>query len=225
MSTLDNVETRGDGAPSPSAGLTPSISPKAESSQTGVSVKYVQHPDKHWYVIRATYERARQAHDYINGEDNDAQAYIAMHITRKTINGKRRTVKEPLIGNLLFVYCKEQQIEKYIRDTPALSYLRYYYDHCAQIGNGINPKMTVEFKQMMNFIRLTSIEDENIRKIDAEYVHYLSGDLVRITSGKFKNVVGRVARAAGQQRVIVELEGIALIATAYIPAACLEKVL
>jgi hypothetical protein len=31
-----------------------------------------------------------------------------------------------------------------------------------------------------------------------------------------------VARAAGQRRVIVELEGIALIATAYIPTAFLS---
>ena len=42
--------------------------------------------------------------------------------------------------------------------------------------------------------------------------------------GSFKNVVGRVARVVGQQRVILSLSDIGLIATAYIPSAFIEKI-
>ena len=41
--------------------------------------------------------------------------------------------------------------------------------------------------------------------------------MVRVIDGAFTGVVGRVGRAAGQQRVIVVLEGVCNVATAYIP--------
>lgn len=47
--------------------------------------------------------------------------------------------------------------------------------------------------------------------------------MVRVMDGEFAGVEGRVARVSGQQRVVVEVEGVCLIATAYIPSAVLEK--
>ena len=41
--------------------------------------------------------------------------------------------------------------------------------------------------------------------------------MVIVTDGEFKNIRGRVARIAGQQRVVVELFEGCLVATAYIP--------
>ena len=43
------------------------------------------------------------------------------------------------------------------------------------------------------------------------------GDYVVVKEGEFKGVHGRVARIAGQQRVIVELFDGCLVATAYVP--------
>ena len=45
-----------------------------------------------------------------------------------------------------------------------------------------------------------------------------------VTDGLFKGVEGKVARVAGQQRVIVSLSKIGLISTAYIPTAFIEKI-
>ena len=53
--------------------------------------------------------------------------------------------------------------------------------------------------------------------IPKERVSYKSGDLVQVIKGDFKGVIGRVARAAGQQRIALELEGIGIFITAYIP--------
>ena len=47
--------------------------------------------------------------------------------------------------------------------------------------------------------------------------HFKSGDLVRVIDGPFTGVVGRVGRAAGQQRVFVVLDSVCTVATAYIP--------
>lgn len=58
--------------------------------------------------------------------------------------------------------------------------------------------------------------------MDAKQCHYKNGNLVRIVEGKFKGVMRRVARVCGQQRVVVEVEGLCLVATAYVPSAFLE---
>ena len=51
-----------------------------------------------------------------------------------------------------------------------------------------------------------------------------SGDKVKIVGGDFKGVEGTVARVSGQQRVVVEIQGLCLIATAYIPTAFIEPI-
>ena len=61
MNTLSNVETGRGQANPPSVRLALDTIPEAKSSQTGVSVKYVPTPDKHWFVFRASYDREDKA--------------------------------------------------------------------------------------------------------------------------------------------------------------------
>ena len=224
MSTLSNVETRGDGAESPSDGLDTISTPAAENSQQGVSVRYAPSPNKTWWVIRATYGREKKAYDYITGDGLDTDAYCAMHYVLKKTGDRKKRVLVPLVPSIVFVYCTEKQIYNYVKDTPALGFIRFYYDRTNTKEDETNPPLAVGYPEMMNFIKTTSIDDDNIMLMDERYVHYKSGEKVRVTDGKFAGVEGKVARAAGQQRVIVELQGIALIATAYIPTAWIEKI-
>jgi predicted GTPase len=48
-------------------------------------------------------------------------------------------------------------------------------------------------------------------------------DNIVVTEGEFKGVHGRVARIAGQQRVIVELFDGCLVATAYVPKEAMKQ--
>lgn len=70
---------------------------------------------------------------------------------------------------------------------------------------------------MNNFIRLTSIKNPHIIPITSDNIQFKLGDNVVVTEGKIKGIHGRVAKIAGQQRVIVELFDGCLVATAYIP--------
>ena len=56
-----------------------------------------------------------------------------------------------------------------------------------------------------------------------ELCHYRNGDMVKIVDGEFKGICGRVARVAGQQRVVVELKGVCLATTAYVPSSFIKK--
>ena len=60
--------------------------------------------------------------------------------------------------------------------------------------------------------------------VNPNQCHLKGGDKVRVIDGEFKGVVGRVARVSGQQRVIIEIDNVGLLATAYIPSACLETI-
>lgn len=84
--------------------------------------------------------------------------------------------------------------------------------------------MTVGYNEMMNFIRVTSLNNEHVRLVESQHCHYKSGDKVRIVDGDFAGVEGRVARVAGQQRVVIELPGVCLVATAYIPTAFIKPI-
>ena len=50
------------------------------------------------------------------------------------------------------------------------------------------------------------------------------GQLVRVTDGAFKGVIGRVARWQGQQRVGVVVDDLVTVVTAYIPSAFIESI-
>lgn len=179
---------------------------------------------KKWYVLRATYGRAQQVYDYIVNDGLPTDAYLAMHYVRKAKNGKSKRIQVPLIPGIIFVYCTKEEIETYVKKTPALCFIRYYYNHLITYPDGTNPPLEISYSQMMNFIKATSVDDDHILLVDEKYVKYESGDQVKVIDGKFAGVKGRVARAAGQQRVIINLDGVALIATAYIPTAFIEKI-
>ena len=231
MSTLSNVETgRGQANPpsvrvlrsieATTGRLAPDTIPEAKSSQTGVSVRYVPAPDKKWYVLRASYGREDKALDYI--VEDGTFVYIAKRYTRKTVNGKQKKVLETLIPNLLFVYTTEDKAEEYVKKTPVLSFLTYYYNHFEIDDYQKNPPLTVSCKEMENFIIATCNSSEHLKFVNESQCHFKGGETVKVIDGLFKGVEGRVARVSGQQRVVITLSQLGLVSTAYVPTAFLK---
>ena len=220
MSTLSNVETGRGQAKPPSVRVAPDTIPEAKSSQTGVSVRYTPTPCKSWFVFRASYGREDKASDYI--VEDGTFVYIAKRYVCRSINGKQKKVLESLIPNLLFVYTTKEKAEKYIKSTPALSYLTYYYNHFELDDSQKNPPLTVSSKEMENFIIATCNKNEHLKFVEEKQCHFKGGETVRVVEGMFKGVEGRVARVSGQQRVIVTITNVGLISTAYVPTAFLR---
>lgn len=220
MSTLSNVATRGGETNPPSVRLAPGTIPEAKSSQTGVSVKYVPDKNKSWYVFRASYGREDKASDYI--VEDGAYVYIAKRYATKMINGKPKKILESLIPNILFVYTTPEKAEEYIKRTPTLSFLSYYYNHLDRNVFDKNPPLTVSCREMENFICATCNQSEHLMFVDESQCHFKGGEMVRVIEGMFKGVEGKVARVAGQQRVVLTLSQIGLVSTAYVPSAFLQ---
>ena len=127
--------------------------------------------------------------------------------------------------NLLFVYTTGQEAERFVKVSDVSKYTTYYYNHFVTDKNGYNPPLTVSSKDMEPFVRVTALQDEHVMEVDIKKCRFVSDDLVRVTFGPFEGVIGRVARVARQNRVVVYLKGLdTCITTAYIPPHYLEKV-
>ena len=203
-------------------GDAPEIFPEAASSKSGVTVAYTPDPEKLWFVFRASYGREDRAFDYL--VDDGTYSYIAKRYVEKYVHGKRKRVLETLIPNLLFVYTTKEKADAYVKTTPELSFLTYYYNHFQLDSEQKNPPLVIPRREMDNFIRATCSHNEHLLFVEPAQCHYKSGDAVRVVDGLFRGVEGRVARVSGQQRVVLSLSKIGLISTAYIPTAFIEKV-
>ncbi len=224
MDTLSNVTFPGEEAISPSAGVMSDRLPEAISMQDGVSVEYVQSPNKQWYVLRTKFGREGQAADYMIA--HGAYVYVARQRTKeRDKDGNLRTTMKCLTPNLLFAYLSPEEAKEFVKDTAALSFLTFYYNHFTVGIDFKNPPLTIPQHQMINFIRATSTQSEHIMVVDPERVRLLrDGAMVRVVDGDYAGVEGRVARVAGQQRIIVSLpNGLITIATAYIPTAFIRE--
>ena len=223
MDALPNATVRRGGSNPQSAGFAPNAYPEAvNGSKTGESVGYEHEPNKRWIVLRATHNRAIQAYKLL--KQDGIEAYLPMKTMLKVFRGKRIKTLEPLLPNLLFVHADLILLDEYLRTHPKISYLNYYYNHFKTLADGKNPPLIIGDEEMVNFINLTSVDNQHIRLVKPDQCHFKSGDKVRVIYGQFKGVQGMVARVGGQQRVVVIIDGLCSIATAYIPTDFLEYI-
>ena len=216
-----NGQPTDTGSSCPSARLT-SCTPSIQECKDGVSVENVPSGKKQWFVLRVSYGRIIKAKAFV--EAKELECYVPLRYKEVRKQGKKRIITEPLLSTFLFVHATAEQVEPLLYEikvstNESRNLLSYYFDHTSQRQDNpdCNPPLTICDEVMNNFIRLTSIKNPHIIPVTTETIQYKLGDMVIVTEGEFKDVHGRVARIAGQQRVVVELFDRCLVATAYIP--------
>ena len=237
MDTLNNVAGNSEEALIlPGDGLIPSTAANPQHDRIGVSLKNVLASDFvlpvgfHWYAFRVTYGRELEAEELIHKQG--ILTYVPKRKTVKQVGEKRKKVVESMVPNLLFVLTDRksalvltsQPLKSLSRrkDKAPLE-LRFMYDHTCRNEFGRDNLVTVPHPQMVNFIRFTIEGDESIRNVTGEEIRFRQNEQVMITEGAFKGVVGRVARINRQTCVVVGLQQICMLATAYIPKAFLRS--
>ena len=225
--SLYNGQPTDTGSSCPSAGLT-SCTPSIQKNKDGVSVENVSSGNKQWFVLRVTYGRIIKAKAFV--EAKGLECYVPLRYKEVRKQGKKRIITEFLLSSFLFVHATAEQVETLLYEikvstNESRNLLSYYFDHTSLRHDNPdrNPPLTICDEAMNNFIRLTSIKNPHIIPVTTEIIQYKLGDMVIVTEGDFKGIHGRVARIAGQQRVIVELFDGCLVATAYIPKEAMRK--
>ena len=225
--SLYNGQPSDTGLSCPSARLT-SCTPSISKNKGGVSVENVPAGNKQWFVLRVSYGRIDKAKTFV--EAKGLECYVPLQYKEVRKQGKKRIITTPLLPSLIFVHASEEQVEALLHDNKVVAnesraLLSYYFDHTIhrQDHPDRNPTLTIQDEAMNNFIRLTSIKNPHIIHVTSNNIQFKLGDMVVVTEGEFKGVHGRVARIAGQQRVVVELFDGCLVATAYVPKEAMRK--
>ena len=222
-----------------SAGLTTNALPEVQqpikpmNSQTGASTncaltanineRSIEDKDlPHWYALRTTYGREKKAYDYLVSKH--VMAFYPTLKRVKIVDGKRITTDESRIPNIFFAYSTEEELKTFVYDNVNLPYLRFYYRH-THVGNKIVKEPLVVPEVQMNSLKIICAADsDDIVASTEEIRKFKVGQKVRITEGKFKGVVGMVARYHSQQRVGIVIDGLLTVCTAYVPSAFIEIV-
>ena len=226
--SLYNGQPSDTGSSCPSAGLTSRTPSISDDVRNGVSVENVPAGNKQWFVLRVSYGRIDKAKIFV--EAKGMECYVPLRYKEVRKQGKKRIIPIPLLTSFIFVYATAEQVETLLHDNKVVaneskSLLSYYFNHTIhrQDNPNRNPPLTIRDEAMNNFIRLTSIKNPHIIPVTSDNIQFKLGDMVVVTEGEFKGVHGRVARIAGQQRVVVELFDWYLVATAYVPKEAMSK--
>ena len=225
--SLYNGQPSDTGLSCPGAGLTSRTPSTSDDVRNGVSVENVPAGNKRWFVLRVSYGRIDKAKTFV--EAKGLECYVPLQYKEVRKQGKKRIITEPLLPSFLFVHATAEQVENLLHDIKIVAnesraLLSYYFNHTIhrQDHPDRNPPLTIRDEVMNNFIRLTSVKNPHIIPITSNNIQFKLGDNVVVTEGEFKGVHGRVARIAGQQRVVVELFDGCLVATAYVPKEAMK---
>ena len=226
--SLYNGQPTDTGPSCPSAGLTSHTPSISDDVRNGVSVENVPAGNMRWFVLRVSYGRIDKAKTFV--EAKGLECYVPLQYKEVRKQGKKRILTTPLLPSLIFVHAAAEQVEALLHDNKVMAnesraLLSYYFNHTIhrQDNPDRNPPLTIQDEAMNNFIRLTSVKNPHIIPVTSNNIQFKLGDNVVVTEGEFKGVHGRVARIAGQQRVVVELFDACIVATAYVPKEALEK--
>lgn len=136
---------------------------------------------------------------------------------RIVIRGERR-IKElvPAIHNLIFINICKAELKEY-KSTTTLP-IRYI------MNRETHEPIVIPDAQMRNFITVAGNYDEQVIYLEPNISNFKKGDRVRITGGVFDGAEGYFMRIKGDRRVVVCINGIAAVATAFIHPSLVERI-
>ena len=139
--------------------------------------------------------------------------FIPFQQIARKIHGVDKLIEVPVIPNLVFIHTTLKTcmslIQEYAFD------MRYLRDR--ETGNFL----IVPDKQMNYLMFLLDFSKEMVEVLNE---NLKKGDKVRVIKGDFAGIEGELIRVKGHKRVVVRLEGVVSLATAYIPGSFLEKI-
>ena len=184
-----------------------------ERSSAGVLSSCQQFADEkeemwQWHVLRVSYSRELKIKAILDGKG--VRTFVPMTWKKTERDGKIQKKLVPAISNLCFVYWTDSGVEDFIRSFGEKSPVHYYWDRTT------SRPLTVPDKAMSDFITIASSMDEDLIYITEINDKLRVGQTVKVRSGSFAGVEGRIVRIRKSRRLLVELPGMLAIASTYV---------
>lgn len=133
-------------------------------------------------------------------------------------NGLKQKVIVPVIHNLIFILSTREILDQIKQKTASEIPMRYIMDKATK------QPIVIRDTEMNHFIAACGTMDERLIFIPKIEPSLQKGALVRITGGPFSGIEGRVVRIKKDRRVLVEVNGLIAVATAFIDPLLLESI-
>ena len=161
-----------------------------------------------WYVLRVTYSRELKIKALL--EEKGIRTFVPMVYRKQIVDGRNQKKLVPAVNNLCFVCWHRQGIDDFIASYGEKSPVHYYWDRTT------NRPLIVPQKAMEDFIKVASSLDEDLIYITDISDKLREGQEVKVKSGSFAGVTGKIVRIRKSRRILVELPGMLAVASTYI---------
>ena len=194
---------------------------KETGSELGRDTRMCGDP-KTWFPMRVTYQREMKVKAELDRLGIENFVPMRYKVVERQNDGdtELRRVLVPAINNLIFVRSTQERLSELKQTNEVLEPLRYMMDRTASLEHAI---MTVADREMENFMRVASRTDDSVMFLDNETVVGKEGKRVEIMGGAFEGVTGVIRRVKRCKRVVVEIEGVASVAIAWVPVTLLKE--
>lgn len=172
-----------------------------------------------WFPMRVTYHREMRIKALL--DELNIENFIPMRYELvETKNEGKKRILLPAIHNLVFVHSSQVVLTQLKMTRKEFSPMRYMMKRSLSDAQQ-SEIMTVPDDQMNNFMKVASVQDDRVIFLNYDELNANKGKRVRIIDGYFANVEGTIKRINRNKRVVVQIEGIAAVAIAFVPAKCL----
>lgn len=166
--------------------------------------------------MRITYSRELSLKVYL--DEIQVENFIPMRYEYVVRNERKIRKLVPAVHNLVFIHTTRRKLDE-IKEAKAVVFpLRYIMDRETR------QPITIPETQMRNFIAVAGTYDQQVIYLPPMDVSMAKGDRVRINGGIFEGVEGVFLRIKGDRRVVVSIEGVMAVATAFIHPSLVERV-
>lgn len=171
-----------------------------------------------WFAIRVEYRGEMAVKRYL--EEIGMEHFLPMQYREVVVRQRKVRKLVPLVHNLIFIHTTKPAIDRIKATTD------YPIRYMMQRDGAQSHPIVVPDDEMYNFIRVAGTHDDQLLCIPQEEVRLGRGDRVRVLSGPFAGATGVYMRVKGtrRRRVVVEIPGIAAIATASLDPSSVEKI-
>lgn len=168
-----------------------------------------------WYAYKVFFNKVFEVDGLMRSEGEET--YFPTVHEERLVGGKVRKVTKPAISSLIFYHGTESMALSWQKRLMGKVML---YSH---LSDGVRTPSPIDDEEMRVFMLVTSVNDERLQYLEVGSVNYRQGQKVRVLEGPYKGCTGFIKRVKGNRRLLVSVEGLALVATSYIPSAFLEN--
>lgn len=169
-----------------------------------------------WFALRVIYGREMKLKAHLDARHIDN--YIPMRYTDVVKNGKKQRTLLPAIRNLIFAHANRAMLDELKKEMEGQIPMRYIFN------KETRTPIVVPDGQMRHFIAVSGTLHEQLMYLTEINPILQQGERVRIKAGPFAGVEGKIVRIKRNRCVMVSVDGVIAVTTAFIPPQLLEKI-